>query len=70
MVVLTNAEIIEVTGRRRNRAQAAVLALMRIPFVVRPDGRPIVTRLAFERVVGHDSRRRPTAEPKFESLDS
>ncbi len=50
-MVLTNAEIIEITGKSRYRAQAMALARMGVPYLIRPDGRPIVSRIAFERVV-------------------
>ncbi len=70
-MILTNAEIIEITGKQRYKAQALVLARMGVPCITRPDGRPIVSRVAFERVMGDDSRRKPDAfEPDFSKLDS
>ncbi len=69
-MILSPEEIHQVTGRKRHRAQALVLARMSVPFVVRPDGRPIVSRIAFERTLGDDSRREPKAEPDFSKLDS
>ena len=69
MAVLTIAEVIEITGRRRHRAQAMVLGRMGVPFITRPDGRPIVSRLAFERMMGDDAPRRIEASPNFGALD-
>ncbi len=70
-MILTNAEIIEITGKQRYKTQALVLARMGVPCITRPDGRPIVSRVAFERVVGDDSRRKSDAfEPDFSKLDS
>ncbi len=69
-MILSHEELQQVTGRKRHKAQAMELSRMGLPFVVRSDGRPIVSRLAFERIVGHDSRRKAAAEPKFDNLDS
>jgi len=70
-VVLTNAEIIEITGKSRYRAQAMALARMGVPYLIRPDGRPIVSRIAFERVVGDDDARQiEEVSPNFGALDA
>jgi Domain of unknown function (DUF4224) len=45
---LTVAELIEVTGFRYPKKQIHALALMEIPFKVRPDGTPFVARVAIE----------------------
>ena len=50
-MVLTNAEIIEITGKSRYRAQAMALARMGVPYLIRPDGRPIVSRISANRNV-------------------
>jgi hypothetical protein len=64
---LTEEELRHITGRRRYGAQIRALACMGIGYVVRPDGRPIVTRRALERSVS-GSDRDVTAEPDFSSL--
>ncbi len=70
-MVLTNAEIIEITGKSRYRAQAMALARMGVPYLIRPDGRPIVSRIAFERVVGDDDARQiEEVSPNFGALDA
>ena len=43
---LTPAELFEVTGFRYPKKQIRALALMEIPFKVRPDGTPFVARAA------------------------
>jgi len=52
-MILTNAEIIEITGKQRYKAQALVLARMGVPCITRPDGRPIVSRVVSIRDTGH-----------------
>ena len=70
-MVLTNAEIIEITGKSRYRAQAMALARMGVPYLIRPDGRPIVSRIAFERVVGDDDARQvEEVGPNLGALDA
>lgn len=64
---LTEEELRHITGRRRYRAQIRALACMGIGYIVRPDGRPIVTRQSLEMSVG-GSRKDSTAEPDFSSL--
>jgi hypothetical protein len=64
---LTEEELRHITGRRRYRAQIRALACMGIGYVVRPDGRPIVTRRALEMSVS-GSDRDVAAEPDFSSL--
>jgi hypothetical protein len=45
---LTRAELHEVTGFKYPQKQIHALALMDIPFRVRPDGTPFVARVAIE----------------------
>lgn len=47
-ISLTPAELHEVTGYRYPKKQIHALALMEIPFKVRPDGTPFVARVAIE----------------------
>ncbi len=66
---LTPREVAEITGKQRYRAQARSLARMGVQFLVRPDGRPIVSRLAFENAMGNDATHLIEAEPNFGALD-
>ena len=45
---LTSDELYQVTHYRNSGKQIHALALMEIPFKVRPDGTPFVARAAFE----------------------
>ncbi len=69
MVVLSSEEIRQITGKHRYRAQAMVLARMGIPCVMRPDGRPMVSRLGFENALGNDAHQ-IEVQPNFEALDA
>lgn len=51
-ICLTKHELIEITHKQRPKAQAIALALMNIPFRLRPDGSILVSRLAFENALG------------------
>jgi hypothetical protein len=64
---LTDEELRYITGRSRYRAQVRALGRMGIGYIVRPDGRPIVTREALEVSVGGYKRDR-AVEPDFSSL--
>ena len=64
---LTEEELRHVTGRRRCRAQIRALARMGIAHIVRPDGRPIVTRQSLEVSV-NGARSDRSGEPDFSSL--
>lgn len=66
-IYLTPREIADITGKQRYRAQARALARMGIEYRLRPDGRPIVSRLAFERTMDNHPRRLG-AEPNFGAL--
>jgi hypothetical protein len=65
---LTEQEVVELTGKQRHRAQVRALARMGIQCRVRPDGRPIVSRLAFERAMGGSMNTARQVEPDFEAL--
>jgi hypothetical protein len=52
MQILSNAQIAELTGRRQRKLQCEALAMMRIPFAVRPTGTVVVLAEAVERVLG------------------
>lgn len=48
MTFLSDAELVQLTGRRRKSLQVAALRQMGVPFVVNAAGRAIVARSAFE----------------------
>ena len=64
---LTEEELRHITGRRRYSAQVRALTRMGIGHVVRPDGRPIVTRRSLDMSLSGSAYDR-TAEPDFSSL--
>lgn len=63
---LTVAEIRELTGRARPKAQVAALKRMRIKHKVNELGRPIVTWGWVEQ--WYDGKDVPQTEPNFEAL--
>ena len=63
---LTEEELRHITGRCRRRAQIRALARMGVGYLVRPDGRPIVTRQSLEMSVSGSEIDR-SAEPDFSS---
>jgi hypothetical protein len=63
---LTEQEVAELTGKQRHGAQVRALARMGIQCRVRPDGRPIVSRAAFEQAMGTNTGSQ--AEPDFGAL--
>jgi hypothetical protein len=67
-IYLTLQEIEDITGKHRYRAQVRALGRMGIHCCVRPDGRPIVSRLAFERAMGGSMNTARQVEPDFEAL--
>ncbi|XXQ68972.1 DUF4224 domain-containing protein [Neisseriaceae bacterium B1] len=51
-IFLNKAELVELTGKSRFKAQIRVLSDLRIPFVVNAASRPVVARAAVERILG------------------
>jgi hypothetical protein len=51
-ICLSEAEIQELTGKLRSKAQAAVLRYIGYPYKVRPDGSLIVLRVHVESMSG------------------
>ncbi len=64
-IYLTDKEIEEITGKRRYRAQVRALGRMGIQCRVRPDGRPIVSRMAFEKIMDGAVSTPEQTEPDF-----
>jgi hypothetical protein len=51
-MILSQAELIELTGRSRRDAQVRVLRFMFIEYRLRPDGSVAVSRSHVERILG------------------
>lgn len=67
---LTDEEIEEVTGRRRFRAQARVLARLGIPARHRPDGSLVVLRSVAESKLGGEREHYMTkVEPNWNAIN-
>jgi len=58
-VILSPDELIEITGKSRPKAQAAVLAALGIPAKSRPDGSLVVLRVAAQVALGHHEATAP-----------
>ncbi len=67
-IYLTDKEIEEITGKHRYRAQVRALGRMGIQCRVRPDGRPIVSRTAFEKIMDGAVSTPEQVEPDFGML--
>ena len=59
---LTPNQLQEVTGYQHTKSQIRALALMEIPFKVRPDGTPFVTKTSID-VPAEEAKAMP--EPKL-----
>ena len=68
LIYLTAKEVEGITGKHRYRAQVRALGRMGIQCWVRPDGRPIVSRMAFENIMGGTVSTPQQAEPDFGAL--
>ncbi len=68
-IYLTPQEVEEITGKHRYRAQVRALARMGIQCRIRPDGRPIVSRIAFEKMMSPTASPLQEVEPDFGALD-
>lgn len=64
-MILTEAEIRELTGRKVRRSQANVLAVMGIESKARPDGSLVVLRAHAERVLGGVVSQSRRTKPDF-----
>ena len=53
LIYLVDDEISAITGKKQRKSQARALAFMGIEYKIRPDGRPLVSRLTFERAMGN-----------------
>lgn len=57
--LLTPAEIVTLTGKRRYRAQVRALGKMGVRHVVRPDGSPVVARAIVAALLGRYTEQAP-----------
>ncbi len=57
-IYLTPRDVAEITGKRRYLAQARALARMGVRLIMRPDGSPVVTKLALDAAIS-DVKCRP-----------
>jgi len=67
---LTKRELIDITMKKRKKSQLNALLMMGIPCCSRPDGSPLVSRLAFEQAMGATTSltRSNKSQPEFGSL--
>jgi hypothetical protein len=67
MIVLSEDDVVELTGKRRPSAQARVLDFMGIPYRPRPNGSLVVLRIHVETVETIEGPRRGAtlAEPQL-----
>lgn len=65
MLTLTAEEVSEVTQKVRSRSQCEVLRKMGVPFVIRPDGSPVVLRAAMEAALGYATTKNGPTSPKL-----
>lgn len=65
-MILTEAQLIELTAKRRPSAQARVLGHAGIPYRRRPDGSLIVLRIHVETLDGQPANARLPPEPALQ----
>ena len=67
-LTLNQDEIQEITGKKRWRAQAKVLAQMGISFRTRPDGYLVISRSHFESKMGNEGSQDQAVAPDWSSI--
>lgn len=65
MLTLTPDEIVELTARVRKSAQRQTLMQLGIPFQIRPDGSPVVLRVAMEAALGYAPKNQKPQSPRL-----
>ncbi len=65
MLTLTPDEIVQLTARKRRQKQCDVLRQMGIPFVIHPDGTPVVLRAAMEAALGYATTKKGSPSPSL-----
>ena len=66
-ICLTSEELRKITGKVKPSAQIRYLRKLGITFIIRADGKPVVSRNHFEAVMDwySHSKKVPEAEPDF-----
>ncbi len=64
MMILTDAELVEITKRKRHPAQARALRAMDIKYLIRPDGSLVVLKTYVEHLLGGKPQARLKAPPQ------
>lgn len=67
-MILTPVELRTLTGRCHKAGQCAALKAMKIAYVARPDGSPVVLRAAVEHLLAGKSES-ATSEPDFKFFE-
>lgn len=73
MMILSQDELFELTGRRRSSSQIAVLNSLGIIHLVRPDGSVVVSKSHIEQILGVSFQSNfsiKTIEPNWGALDA
>lgn len=65
MILLSRDELAELTGKATPAAQARVLDAIRVPYLKRPDGSIIVSRVVVETVLGQQAAQQRTGRPQI-----
>lgn len=65
MPTLTPDQLKRLTGRVRKSAQCNVLKKLGIPFIIHPDGYPIVLMAAMEASLGHATKKNGSTSPRL-----
>lgn len=68
MIVLTDIELEQLTGRKRRDAQLRALRFMGIDHKIRPDGSLAVLRTHVERELGATTATTKSTEPDWRTL--
>ena len=66
-ICLTSEELREITGKVKPSAQIRYLRKLGITFIIRADGKPVVSRNRFEAVMGGlgSTTKAPDPQPDF-----
>ena len=65
MILLSRDELAELTGKATPSAQSKVLDAIRVPYLRRPDGSIIVSRIVVETVLGAQAAQQRTGRPQI-----
>ena len=68
-MLVSQQELMDLTGRKRPSAIGRQLAQMGIKYAIAADGWPRVLRIEAERALTHESRTLPGTQPDINSLN-